>query len=83
MDEVFVLAGRERVAQILSSLHCRAGQPTRAVRRIMIAGGGRVGLRLARQLGQQGRFNIKVLEEDSERCMQLASELPPQVLVLQ
>ncbi len=82
MDEVFVLAGRERVAQILSSLHCRSGQPTRAVRRIMIAGGGGVGLRLARQLGQQGGFHVKVFEGDAERCMRLASELPPEVLVL-
>ena len=83
MDEVFVLAGRERVAQILSALHCRNGQPTRPVRRVMIAGGGRVGLRLARQLAHEQRFHIKVLEEDAERCMVLASELPPEVLVLQ
>ncbi|SDM04912.1 trk system potassium uptake protein TrkA [Oryzisolibacter propanilivorax] len=83
LDEVFVLAGRERVAQILAALHCRGGQPARPVRRIMIAGGGRVGLRLARQLGLQERFNVKVLEGDVERCMHLAAELPPDVLVLQ
>ena len=82
MDEVFVLAGRERVAQILSALHCRNGQPTRPVRRVMIAGGGRVGLRLARQLASQERFHIKMLEKDAERCMVLASELPSDVLVL-
>ncbi len=83
LDEVFVLAGRERVAQILSALHSRGGQPARPVRRIMIYGGGQVGLRLARQLGREQRLHIKVLEEDAERCMELAAELPPEVLVLQ
>jgi len=56
---------------------------TRVVRRVMIAGGGAVGLRLAQELGQEpGRFHVKIFEENSERCVELASLLPSEVLVL-
>lgn len=83
-DEVFVLAAHEHIAHVLSALHRPAGQSTPPVRRIMIAGGGRVGLRLAQELSQAGgRFHIKIIEENAPRCVELASSLPPQVLVLQ
>ena len=82
-DEVFVLSAREQIPQVLAALHRREGQPARPVRRIMVAGGGRVGERLARQLSQQGRFNVKIIEESSERCVALAAELASDVLVLQ
>lgn len=82
-DEVFVLAASEHISEVLSALHRRGAQPVRPVRRIMIAGGGRVGLRLARQLSQDtGRFHLKVIEDDGQRCVELASTLPPEVLVL-
>ncbi len=82
-DEVFVLSARESMAQVLSGLHQREGYPTRAVRRVMIAGGGAVAERLAQQLGREtGRFNVKVLEESADRCVELASSLPASVLVL-
>lgn len=82
-DEVFVLSAREQIPQVLAALYHQNGHPARPVRRIMIAGGGRVGLRLARQLGQLGRFHIKIVEESQERCVELASVLPSDVLVLQ
>jgi len=83
-DEVFALAGRERVPQVLAALRVRPGQPARQVRRIMMAGGGVVSERLARALAQQqGRFHIKIVERDAERCVALASSLPEEVLVLQ
>lgn len=82
-DEVFVLAASEHISEVLSALHRRSTQPVRPVRRIMIAGGGRVGLRLARQLSlDAGRFHLKVIEDDGQRCVELASILPPEVLVL-
>ncbi|AEB86760.1 Trk system potassium transporter TrkA [Alicycliphilus denitrificans] len=83
-DEVFALAGRERVPQVLAALRMRPGQPPRVVRRIMMAGGGVVSERLARALAaEQGRFNIKIIEHDAQRCVALASNLPEEVLVLQ
>jgi trk system potassium uptake protein TrkA len=82
-DEVFVLSAREHLQEVLSALHCYDQTHHRGVERIMIAGGGRVGLRLAKQLFETGRnYQIKVLERDHGRCVQLASELPPSVLVL-
>ena len=82
-DEVFVLAAREHLPFVLASLHRREGQEVRSVRRITIAGGGEVGLRLARKLGEDpGRFYVKIIEHDAARCVQLASELPSHVLVL-
>ena len=50
------------------------------VRRVIIAGGGRVGLRLARQLKKDAR--VKIIEADSKRCEYLTSQLPGHVLVL-
>ena len=83
-DEVFALAGMQRVRQVLAALRLRAGQPPRVVKRIMMAGGGVVSERLARLLAEQPeRFHIKIVEPGQERSVALASSLPEQVLVLQ
>jgi trk system potassium uptake protein TrkA len=75
-DEVFVLAATDRLRQVLGALR----KMDRAVRRVMLAGGGKVGLRLARQL--QGEVQIKVVETNRARCDYLASQLPADVLIL-
>jgi trk system potassium uptake protein TrkA len=77
-DEVFVLAATEHIRTVLSALR---GPQTRPVKRLMIAGGGRVGLRLARELldGHQ----IKIIEGNHKRCEYLATQLPHDVLVLE
>ena len=83
-DEVFMLAAREHIKDVLAAMHRSHMHKLQPVRRIMIAGGGRVGLRLAKQLSQKaGRFNIKIIEDDPDQCTQLASVLPSEVLVLQ
>jgi trk system potassium uptake protein TrkA len=68
-DEVFVIVERDNVRHTLRVI---AGQE-RAVRRVMIAGGGRVGLRLARSL--ESDYEVKIIEHDRQRCEQLAHEL--------
>ncbi len=75
-DEVFVLADKEKIHQVLSAIH----KDDRPVRRVMIAGGGKVGLRLARSLA--GQCEVKILESNRRRCEYLATELPNNVLVL-
>ncbi len=75
-DEVFVLAATEKLRAVLSALR----KMDRPVKRIMIAGGGKVGLRLARQL--RGEVHMKVLETDRARCDYLATQLPSDVLIL-
>lgn len=75
-DEVFVLAEKEKIRQVLNAMH----KDDRPVRRVMIAGGGKVGLRLARSL--VGQCEVKILETNRKRCEYLAGELPSDVLVL-
>ncbi len=75
-DEVFVLAATSWIRQVLDALRLR-DQP---VRRVIIAGGGRVGLRLARQLKKDCR--VKIIEAERKRCEYLTSQLPSHVLVL-
>jgi trk system potassium uptake protein TrkA len=75
-DEVFVLAATRHIATVLGALRER----DRPVRRLMIAGGGKVGLRLARQMHEQ--VQIKIIETNRARCDYLAGQLPAQVLVL-
>ena len=75
-DEVFVLAATENIRSILSALR-KADRP---VKRLMIAGGGKVGLRLAREL--QGRYAVKIIEPQQARCEYLATQLANDILVL-
>jgi trk system potassium uptake protein TrkA len=75
-DEVFVLAATEQLRHVLGALR----KMDRPVKRIMIAGGGKVGLRLARQL--RGEVQIKILETSRARCDYLATQLPSDVLIL-
>jgi trk system potassium uptake protein TrkA len=75
-DEVFVLAATEHIRTVLGALR-RIDRP---VKRLMIAGGGKVGLRLARQL--HDTHEIKIVEADRKRCEYLATQLPSHVLVL-
>ena len=81
-DEVFILAARKQVDQVLAAFHRQVGERERPVRRIMIAGGGRVGFRLAKHLSGMGDFQIKIIEKNEDRCVYLASQLPSNVLVL-
>ena len=75
-DEVFVLAATEHIRTVLGALR-RLDRP---VRRLMIAGGGKVGLRLARQV--HADYQLKIIEAQAKRCDYLATQLPASVLVL-
>jgi trk system potassium uptake protein TrkA len=68
-DEVFCLAGSEHIRFVLSELR----KMDRQVRRIMIAGGGNIGTRLARKL--EGEYEIKLIERSAERGAQIAQQL--------
>lgn len=76
-DEIYVLVAQERVQQVLRAI----GNPDRPVRRVIIVGGGKVGLRLARSLA--GTCEVKIIEADPKRAQYLAGELPRDMLVLQ
>jgi trk system potassium uptake protein TrkA len=55
-DEVFVLAATEHIRTVLGALR----QLDRPVRRLMMAGGGKVGLRLAREI--HADYQLKIIE---------------------
>ena len=76
-DEVFVLADKDKIRDVLRAIH----NNDKPVRRVMIAGGGKVGLRLARSL--VGQCEVKLIERDRKRCKYLAGELPADMLVLE
>jgi trk system potassium uptake protein TrkA len=68
-DEVFCLAATVHIRQVMRELR-RSDRP---MRRIMIAGGGNIGLRLARSIEHD--YNVKLLEVDKRRAEFLASQL--------
>ncbi|MES2716254.1 MAG: Trk system potassium transporter TrkA [Pseudomonadota bacterium] len=76
-DEVFVLSATSDIRRVLDALRLR-DEP---VRRVMIAGGGKVGLRLARHI--QGQCRLKLIEPQLARCEYLTTQLDSDVLVLQ
>ena len=68
-DEVFCLAAPHHTRDVMAGL-CGPSQP---MQRIVIAGGGNIGRRLAVAL--EGKYNVKLLEENGERAEVLANEL--------
>jgi len=75
-DEVFCLAATEDIRQVMHELR----RMDQAVRRVMIAGGGNIGLRLARAIERD--YAIKIIEYDKRRCEVLSTRLD-RALVLQ
>lgn len=68
-DEVFVLAASEHIRPVMRELR-RMQQP---VKRVMIAGGGNIGMRLAETI--ESRYAVKVIEMHPERCKLLSERL--------
>jgi trk system potassium uptake protein TrkA len=68
-DEVFCLAATVHIRQVMRELR-RSDRP---IRRILIAGGGNIGLRLARST--EADYNVKVIEFDKHRAAVIAAQL--------
>lgn len=68
-DEVFCLAASVHIRQVMRELR-RSDQP---MRRIMIAGGGNIGFRLARSI--EADYNVKLIEMNKRRTELLATHL--------
>jgi len=68
-DEVFCLAASVHIRQVMREL-ARIDRP---IRRIMIAGGGNIGLRLARSIERD--YEVKILESYKRRAESIAGEL--------
>ncbi len=68
-DEVFFLAARKHIRKVMGELR-RLDSPGR---RIIIAGGGNIGRRLAASL--QRKYRVKLIEHSKQRARCLAEEL--------
>lgn len=77
-DEVYFLAQRDHVTRTLDIL----GHEERAARRIMLLGGGNIGLYVAQQLEKsQMRVNVKVIEQAKARAEEVAETLTRTVVL--
>ncbi len=68
-DEIFLIAARPHIPEIMAELR-RTEKP---VKRVMLAGGGNIGYRLAAAL--QSKVQVKIIERDRKRAQQLSDAL--------
>ncbi len=68
-DEVFCLAATEHIRQVMKELR----RMDRPVKRVMLAGGGNIGLRLARAL--ENGYSVRVVEHNKRRCEYIAGKV--------
>lgn len=75
-DRIFVTAPTSDLAELLKNL----GIITRRVRKVLVAGGGRVSYYLAKLL-EDDRMDVMLLDKDYDRCVELATLLPDTTVV--
>lgn len=75
-DEVFFIAAAEHIHSVMGELR----KQDKPVRRVILAGGGNIGRRLAR--GLESKINVKLIERSMESARQL-SEILDKTIVLQ
>ncbi|ODS23173.1 Trk system potassium transport protein TrkA [Candidatus Endobugula sertula] len=74
-DEVFFIAARKDIRTVMSELR-RLEKP---YKRIMIAGGGNIGLRLANKI--ETHYTVKILEYSLDRCRVLSENLKHSIVL--
>lgn len=74
-DEVFFIAGRSDIRAVMSELRRKESN----YKRIIIAGGGNIGYRLAADL--ESRYSVKILERNENRCRWLSENLNHSVVL--
>ncbi len=77
MDHLYIMSKREGIASLMRFL----GKNNVEVGSAMILGGGQIGGMLAAQLARQ-IDDIKLIEIDHKRCLELAEKLPDTVTVV-
>jgi len=66
-DEVFFVAAKEHIAKVMQEMR---GETNKS-RRVFIAGGGNIGLNLARELERKG-YSVKLIEFNPKRAEKIA-----------
>ena len=75
-DEVFFLAARKHIQDVMSELR-KLDKP---VKRIILAGGGNIGMRLAKAI--ENRYQVKIIERNEDRSRQLSENLDKSIVLL-
>ena len=76
-DEVFFLAAKKHIRAVMSEMR----KLDKRVKRIMLAGGGNIGLRLASQL-ERGNYLTKIIELDALHARNVAEQLNQTIVLL-
>jgi trk system potassium uptake protein TrkA len=74
-DEVFFIAAKRHIRIVMKELR-RLDRP---VKRIMLAGGGNIGVRLARTLEQ--RYQVKLIDHNVQRSRNISEELEKTIVL--
>lgn len=74
-DEVFFVAAQNNIKACMGELR-RLDKP---YKRLIIAGGGNIGLRLAESL--ENRYQVKIIEHSPERCAYLSESLDKAIVL--
>jgi trk system potassium uptake protein len=74
-DEVFFIAARDDIRAVLSEMR-KLDEP---VRRVVIAGGGNIGFRLARAL--ESTNNVKLIERGLDRAREISEQLDKAIVL--
>jgi len=75
-DEVFFVAPRQHIRSVMSEMR----KLDRNVNRVMLAGGGNIGYRLAKQL-EAKNYNVKIIERNLRRAEFIADGLDSTVIL--
>ncbi len=75
-DEVFFIAAKENIRVVMSELR-RLDKP---VKRVILAGGGNIGTRLARAL--ENKYQVKVIDRNRDNARRISEELPNTIVLL-
>ncbi|MGB5606461.1 MAG: Trk system potassium transporter TrkA [Gammaproteobacteria bacterium] len=75
-DEVFFVAARKHIRAVMSELR-KLDKP---VKRVLLAGGGNIGMRLA--LAIENRYQVKVIERNEDRARHLSENLNKTMVLL-
>lgn len=74
-DEVFFIAGRSDIRAVMSELR----RKEKNYKRVIIAGGGNIGYRLAKAL--EKNYSVKIIEHNENRCRLLSESLSRTVVL--
>ncbi|MBZ0072313.1 MAG: Trk system potassium transporter TrkA [Gammaproteobacteria bacterium] len=75
-DEVFFVAARGDIRAVMGELR----REDRPIKRIILAGGGNIGMRLAQAL--EGRYQVKLIDSSPERTRMLSESLENTIVLL-